>query len=190
MAGLSFMPSPTKVTVRPSSCMRRSMDTLSWGRHSGYISVIPARAATASAAARLSPVSMAILLTPSLLSLAMLAAASGLRASETAIRRHSLPSTAASTVVALCRCRARISSSWPGVSSTPRLSISFSLPTSTLLPPITPSMPMPLWVSTSVTVAAAMPRDAAYRTIALASGWSEACSAAAASASAPYSSSQ
>ena len=59
-AGASFTPSPAIATFRPSPCRRLITAIFCSGSTSASTSVMPSRRATASAVARLSPVSMTI----------------------------------------------------------------------------------------------------------------------------------
>ncbi len=92
------MPSPTMATVCPSSRSRWITSTLPSGSISATAESMPTCAATASAAARLSPVSR-IVRSPRLRSAATAAAAESLRVSAIVRAARTTPSTDTKTTV-------------------------------------------------------------------------------------------
>ncbi len=97
-AGASLMPSPAMATTRPAACRRFTCSAFSAGSTSATISVIPSARPTASAVARVSPVSMTIR-TPSARRRASASAADALTGSAMPISPSTWPARATWTTV-------------------------------------------------------------------------------------------
>ena len=180
-AGASLMPSPTIATSRPPSRSRLISSAFASGSTSARTRVMPACPAIASAVARWSPVSITTS-RPRARSAATAADASGLSTSATATMPSSRPPSARKITVLPSRASesARASSA---ATSTPRIFINRRLPRKIRPFGPRPWMPCPGTLANSVTGGIARPRSFARVTIASASGCSEPCSRAPASAS-------
>ena len=125
-AGASFIPSPTMPTTSPRSCSSVTLVTLSCGNTSAITSSTPTCFATASAVARLSPVTIATLM-PNACKRAIAVRESSLMGSATATIPATCPSTA--RYIGVCACDAKACAfSVSAPSDTPSRCISFSFP--------------------------------------------------------------
>ena len=171
--GASLMPSPTKASLAPdgffSSCSS-TFATLSAGRSWLYTWSTPRSAATRSATAPASPVSMTVLSTPAAFSCRMASLAVGFSTSEMTMWPMYAPSIAMWMMVPTLR---------QGMQVMPRRSISLSFPAATVWPSTAAVTPSPLISRISVTRLRSNSFPQACRRLLL-MGWLEALSARAA----------
>ena len=145
--GASFMPSPVNASCPPfpaafsASSSSSTLLTLSAGSSSAQNVSSPISFATASATSRLSPVSITVFLTPSFLSFAMASAVVSFISSAMMIYPINLPSSARNMTVPAASELMDAIFAFAALTSTPAVSMSFSLPAYIVFESMTAFMP-------------------------------------------------
>ena len=173
-AGASLMPSPAMATLRPSFCRSRTTSNFFSGKTSASNSSMPRLLATASAVARLSPVSMTRRI-PSVLRLRTACTAKGLTGSAMPISPAAWPSIATKTTVCPCR-RSSSAFCFSPATEMPLSSTNRSLPTRTCRSSIWAVTPNPVREWKSRAFPKIKLRSLAVRTIPFPRGCSLPCS--------------